>query len=135
MATKNLLGDSYKFEPGNGMRRDPYLAKLGIETFLIVSTDASQSKDGEIKKIKFKANPFATLPRMNNSNDDITIEGASNNHRVNFETNSKPLNETDSSSLDSLYEKLPPSLPVMINQRIPLTTSLPHIYSVDRTFS
>lgn len=134
MATKNLLGDSYQFEPGNGMKRDNYLAKLGIETFVVVSTDANQSKDGGGKKIKFKADSYATLPRIN-TNDAITIDGASTIHRVNFETTSnKTLNDTDTSSLDSLYEKLPPSLPVMFHQRIPATTSLPHIYSVEGTF-
>jgi hypothetical protein len=47
-ATKNLLGDSNQFNPGNGMKRDTYLAKLGIETFLVVSTNANQSKESGV---------------------------------------------------------------------------------------
>jgi hypothetical protein len=134
MATKNLLGDSYQFRPGNGMKRDTYLAKLGIETFLVVSTDANQSKESGVKRIKFKADPFATLPRIN-ANAAMTNDGAStNNHRVDSETNKKLNNDTENSSLDSLYERLPPSLPVLVAHRIPPSSSLPHIYTVDEAF-
>jgi hypothetical protein len=30
------------------MKRDTYLAKLGIETFLVVSTNANQSKESGV---------------------------------------------------------------------------------------
>ena len=132
MATKDLLGDSYQFKPGNGMKRDTYLAKLGIETFLVVSAEANQSKDTGVKRIKFKADPFATLPRMH-ANAAMTIEAASSNLRVDSETNNK-LNDDENASLDSLYDRLPPSLPVMVTHRIPPSASLPHIYTVDGTF-
>ncbi|KZS10628.1 Adenylate cyclase type 4 [Daphnia magna] len=107
MATKNLLGGAYRFEPGNGKRRDAYLAKLGIETFLVVSADSVQSKNGGMKKIKFNTDPFATLPRMNTPTSSRQSPPL---RRMNSESK-KTLNDSDSSSLDSLYEKVPPSLP------------------------
>ncbi|KAI9552381.1 hypothetical protein GHT06_022747 [Daphnia sinensis] len=107
MATKNLLGNAYRFEPGNGKRRDAYLEKLGIETFLVVSADSAQSKNGGMKKIKFNTDPFATLPRMNTP---TSFRRSPPLRRMNSESK-KTLNDGDSSSLDSLYEKVPPSLP------------------------
>ncbi|XP_057376750.1 adenylate cyclase type 2-like isoform X2 [Daphnia carinata] len=131
MATKNLLGSAYRFEPGNGKRRDAYLAKLGIETFLVVSADSDQSKNGGIKKIKFNTDPFATLPRINTS---TSFRRSPPLQRMNSQSK-KTLNDSDSSSLDSLYEKVPPSLPVILYQRNPPTTSLPHIYAKVRQVS
>lgn len=128
MATKNLLGGAYRFEPGNGKRRDAYLAKLGIETFLVVSADSVQSKNGGMKKIKFNTDPFATLPRMNTPTSSRQSPPL---RRMNSESK-KTLNDSDSSSLDSLYEKVPPSLPVILFQRNPPTASLPHIYAASQ---
>ena len=38
MATKTLLGEEYAFEPGFGQNKSRYLANLGIETYLVVSS-------------------------------------------------------------------------------------------------
>lgn len=124
MATKNLLGNAYQFEPGNGKRRDAYLAKLGIETFLVVSADSIQSKNGGIKRIKFNTDPFATLPRANTS-----TQRSPPLRRMNSDSR-KTLNDSDSSSMDSLYERVPPTLSVLLYHRHPPTSSLPHIYAV-----
>jgi hypothetical protein len=70
-----------------------------------------------------------------NANASVTNDGAStNNHLDDSETNNKLNNDTKNSSLDSLYERLPPSLPVVVAHRIPPSSSLPHIYTVDEAF-
>ena len=110
MATKALLGDTYRYEKASA-NRDSYLAKLGIHTYLVVADGA----DDKPKKIKFKTDPFATLPRVASAPVN-SVEGST--HREN------------NSSLDSLYEKLPASLPVTSSYYRNPTTSLPHIYTV-----
>lgn len=124
--TKALLGDAYRYERASG-NRDPYLLKLDIKTFLVLSKDANKNKDGEVKKIKFKADPFATLPRAISATTHN--EGSPSFQRMTSEPASRPDRESNS-SLESLYEKLPTVLPVMPSHSRNPTTSLPHIYMV-----
>jgi hypothetical protein len=49
MVTKQLLGEEYKFEPGNGQKSNSYLAKFGIETYLVET-----NSEDDVKRIKFR---------------------------------------------------------------------------------
>ena len=72
MATKALQGDTYLYETSSA-KRDFFLAKLGIQTYLVVTDGANdtphpkkkqKTKEKQKQKIKLKKNPFATLPRV-----------------------------------------------------------------------
>jgi len=49
MVTKQLLGEEYKFEPDNGQKSNSYLAKFGIETYLVET-----NSEDDVKRIKFR---------------------------------------------------------------------------------
>ena len=133
MATKNLLGDVYRYEPGEGKKRDAYLAKWGVETFLVVTdTPPSSNSDVHSKRIQFKTDtPTFLSPRVSFADE---IPAVLQLRRMNSETKSADDaddtgSRTSSGSMESLYEKLPARLPVITGgQRI--RYSLPHIYTV-----
>ena len=52
MTTKNLLGDSFKVEPGDGGKRDSFLSKFEIDTFLILQENNYETDGG--RKITFQ---------------------------------------------------------------------------------
>lgn len=133
MATKNLLGDAYQYEPCKGKLRDTYLVNLGIETFLVVQDGVDPEKktlDSDNKRIQFQeasSVPLLTIPRSNS----LVIETVSSEiQQVNFKTMSKPVKDFDDTLNENLYEKIPASLPVTDPRRSRPTTSLPHIFTV-----
>lgn len=121
MATKNLLGESYQYEPGS---RDAYLTKWNVETFLI-SVAKVDSSVSDTKKTTFKASSTVTSPRVSFAGEiplqrpifrRVASDGA---HSMD--------DRRKSSSTESLYEKLPPALPPTNNR---VRYSLPHVFTV-----
>lgn len=66
MATKVLLGDSFKLEPGEGGKRDSFLAKFEIDTFLIIPESHDEAEGG--RKITFQDALINPHPRISFGN-------------------------------------------------------------------
>ena len=62
MTTKVLLGDSFKVEPGEGGKRDSFLAKFEIDTFLILPESHDEADGG--RKITFQDTFINPNPRI-----------------------------------------------------------------------
>lgn len=126
-ATKDLLGEAYKYEKGFGRKRDSYLDKLGIDTYLVIQEGTGVVKkisDGDgNKRIQFQVS--TPVPRSNS----LEISGPEGINAITSDPTNK---DFDTSSIESLYEKLPATLPIAKSQgRSRPATSLPHIFAVN----
>lgn len=122
MATRQLLGEEYMFEPGHGLVHDEYLADLGIDTFFIIVPKAMGLESHPLDHV----HPRATVVRKPSALKNCKID----NRNLTEE-------EEDDSDPDSLYVKLPDpdwtdSIPAEIEQtdNTEKTSTFSHVYKV-----